>query len=165
RIAESHHCDGESDKQLLSLGKAKRFAPLVSHNSMAVSKAGTGSLRSIGKTASPQNNTAFGRPPGANRNLRCSVLLRSVCKPRRATIVDPVAGYDAAIRIASWSDRVSPKDLMALLVAELWNENPALASSIQMLSGRTALEIPCHHRPRYCRAHTSWPLSSFPSGN
>jgi hypothetical protein len=147
--------------------RQKGSRPLVSHNPMAVSKAGTGSLRSIGKTASPANNTAFGSSLGANRNLQCSVLLRSVCKPRRATIVDPVAGHDAAIQIASWSDRVSPKGPMALPVAGLWIEiqNPALASSIQMLFGRTGLEILYHHRPRYCRAHTSWPLSNSPSGN
>src|SRR5262245_12092739 len=133
--------------------------------SMAVSKAGTESLRSIGKPAPLANNPGFGRSLAANRKLRSLVLLRSVCKPRRAIIVDPVAGCDTAIRLDSWSDRVSPKGLMAPLVAELWIESPALASSIQMLSGRTGLEIPYHHRPHYCRAHTWWPLSSPPSGN
>src|SRR5215475_10904014 len=132
--------------------------------SMAVGKAGTESLRSIGKTASPENNTGFGSSPAANRKLQCSVPLRS-CRPRRAITVDPVVGCDTAIRIAPWSDRVSPKGLMALLAAGLRIENLALASSIQMLSGRAGLEIPYHRRSRCCRAHTSSPLSSLPSGN
>ena len=91
-IAKPHHRGREIDEHLLALRRQTGSRSPASINPMAVSKAGTGSLRSIRKTAFPVNNTAFGRPLGAKRNLRCSVLLESFCKPKRATIVDPVAG-------------------------------------------------------------------------
>ena len=105
-------------------------------------RGGTRRRGSRERSACRANNTVLRNSQEANREPRNGVfLLQNVRDSRPTTSADAVGGWDIAILVSCWSNRVYPKALTAKLVAGLSMQHLGLARSIRRVSARKELEI------------------------